>query len=190
MTNEPTVKCPNCESDVEELATGFYHCPSCGAIFGDAVDAAADAGRPQTKQPGTFDFSDFVNKTLRKSPFLVVLVVVVVGVVIGLVSMFTSTDSGEDGGEPPPEPRVAEKRVEVNEPYVVAAPDGIILYTEPDLWSARVSVIPKDEAVTVTEKREYWWLVVRADSSAGWALSRLEDFGEVGTEPSAGETTE
>jgi hypothetical protein len=189
MANEPKVKCPNCQADAEELAKGFFHCPSCGAIFGDAVEGK-ESGAPGEPAPKSgFDFQTFVSRLLRNpKPGLIIIVAVVVAGVIGIVSFIGSIGSEETESEATPEPRVGEERVEVNEPYTVVAPGGVILYTEPDTWSPQVTVVPEDEVVTVVEKRPYWWRVVRADTSSGWALYRFEDFKEIGPAGGTGET--
>jgi hypothetical protein len=145
MANEPTVKCPNCEADAEELASGFFHCPSCGAIFGEAVEGKeSDLPEEPLTKPG-FDFQNFLSRFLRNpKPGLIILVAIVVAGVIGVVSFISSIGSDDTESETPPEPRVAEERVEVNEPYTVVAPDGVTLYAEPDLWASRVTVVPED----------------------------------------------
>jgi len=186
MPNEPTVKCPNCKGAAEELASGFFHCPSCGAIFGEAVEAEKNAEFSGTTPKAGFDFPSVLRKIARNPKRgLIMLVVAVSAVVVGIVS-FLGSISGDEA-EAPPEPRVAEERVEVNEPYMVVATDGVILYSEPDLWSSRISTVPKDEVITVVEKRPYWWRVVRADASTGWTLYRFEDFQEPGSAGEAGE---
>ena len=188
MPNEPTVKCPNCESDAEELASGFFHCPSCGAIFGEAVDAEKGAEPGETTPNVGFDFQSVLRKFAQNpKPGLLMLAIAVGAVVIGIVSFLGSTGSDESETEVPPEPRVAEERTEVHEPYTVVAPDGVTLYTEPDLWSSRVTHVPEDELITVVEKRQYWWRVVRGDASMGWALYRFEDFETLGSAGEAGE---
>lgn len=187
MADKPTVKCPNCEGDIEELATGFYHCPSCGAIFGDDVDGKAGYSPIEDGSTGAYDISGLAKKALRnRKQLLIILIIAVVGVAVGIISLYSSSVPESD--EVTPEPRVAEERIEVNEPYAVITPKGVTLYAEPDLWSKQLTVAPEGETVTVKEKREYWWLVVRADSSTGWILYRFEDFSEVG--PDAGEGTE
>jgi hypothetical protein len=173
----PTVKCPNCKAEAEELASGFFHCPSCGAIFGEAVDAEKGAEPGDTAPKAGFDFQNILRKFARNpKPGLIMLAIAVGAVVIGIVSFLGSIGSDETESEVTPEPRVAEERFEVNEPYTVVAPDGVELYSEPDTWSSRVGLIPEDEIITVVEKRPYWWRVVRGDASTGWALYRFEDF--------------
>lgn len=186
MPNEPTVKCPNCKGDAEELASGFFHCPSCGAIFGEAVDAEKGAEPGETTPKAGFDFQSVLRKLARNpKPGLIMLAIAVGAVVIGIVSFLGSM--GSDEAEVTPEPRVAEERTEVNEPYTIVAPDGVTLYSEPDLWSNRVDVVPEDEIITVVEKRQYWWRVVRGDASTGWVLNRFEDFETPGSAGEAGE---
>jgi hypothetical protein len=180
MVNEPTVKCPNCQSDAEELATGFYHCPSCGAIFGEAVNAKGEYEPAEAGPPPGFDFSGVVRRILANPKPVLIIVAVAIGAAVLGIASFLGSATSEDETEPAPEPRVAEERTEVNEPYAVVAPDGVTLYAEPDLWSSRIGTIPEDEVITVIEKRQYWWRIVRADTSSGWALNRFEDFEEFG----------
>ncbi|UCE26140.1 MAG: hypothetical protein JSW52_07175 [Candidatus Coatesbacteria bacterium] len=188
MPNEPTVKCPNCKGDAEELASGFFHCPSCGAIFGEAVEAEKRAEPGDTAPKSGFDLQGIIRKFVRNpKPGLIILAIAVSAAVIGIVSFLGSIGSEEAETETPPEPRVAEERIEVNEPYTIVAPDGVTLYSEPDLWSSRIGLIPEDELITVVEKRQYWWRVVRGDASAGWAVYRFEDFEETGSGVEAGE---